>query len=319
MKFDMKTITVVIPIYRERENIQAFYNSLSSVLEKLNKYSWQISFVDDGSDDDSASIVEELIQIDKRVKLISLSRNFGKEAALTAGVIEAIASDAIITIDADLQHPPNIIPSFLNEWENGNPVVVGIRKSVGSHSFFRKLGSNMYYLIMEKIGGNHIVRGSTDFRLIDKKVAVEFAKFSEQILMFRGSIDWLGFRTRQVEFDAPERFAGEAGYSYRKLFSLAVNSITSFSLWPLKVSGYLGIVISSMSFIILVSCLSLNMYKAIWYVTPLALFVIFNTFLVGLLMICLGLIALYIGNISNEVVKRPNYVISEIKHYDNND
>ena len=307
----MKQIAVVTPIFCEEANITQFHEKLSSVINKLTHYNWTILFVDDGSNDQSAEIIRSLIKKDDRVGLISLSRNFGKEAALTAGVHEAVKADAIITLDSDLQHPPDIIPDIIKHWEDGYLVVATVRKSVESHSIFRKIGSMLYYSVMEKVGGHHIIRKSTDFRLIDQKVALEFTKLKERIHMYRGSIDWLGFKTYKLPFDAPERFAGEARYSYGKLFSLAINSITSFSLWPLKITGYLGIFISLISLALLLVCIGLNLYKGIWFITPIALFVVFNTFLVGVLMICLGLIALYIGNISNEVVHRPNYVIAE--------
>jgi len=307
----MKRITIVTPIYCEQDNIRKYYEATTAVIDKLPNYQWTILFVDDGSNDDSAHIIHELIDIDDRIELIRFSRNFGKECALTAGVLETKNSDAIITIDADLQHPPDLIPAMLKLWEDGYPVVATIRKSVESHSIFRKMGSSIYYSIMERVGGHHIIRNSTDFRLMDRIVAEEFARLSERIQMFRGSIDWFGFKTAHLNFDASERFSGEARYSYGKLFNLAINSITSFSLWPLKITGYLGIVISLISLFLLILFIFINIYINEWYISPITLFVVFNTFLVGIVMVCLGLIALYIGNINNEVVNRPNYVIAE--------
>jgi len=307
----MKQISIVTPIFCEEENIRKFYDKLKVVLNELKEYSWYIIFVDDGSNDNSIDLVQSLADKDERIILICLSRNFGKEAALTAGIHEAVGSDAIITIDADLQHPPEIIPDIIKNWEDGYPVVATVRKSVESHSIYRKIGSKLYYLIMEKVGGNHIIKKSTDFRLIDKKVAIEFTKLNERIYMYRGSIDWFGFKTYELQFDAPERFSGEGRYTYSKLFELAINSVTSFSLWPLKVTGYLGILITITSFALFAVSIGLNLYHDIWYISPIALLIVFITSLVGLLMMCLGLIALYIGNINNEVVKRPDYVISE--------
>lgn len=306
----MKQISIVTPIFCEQDNIQRYYDVVTAVISTLPDYDWTLLFVDDGSSDQSVAMVRALIEQDDRVGLLGFSRNFGKEAALTAGVVESLHADAIITIDADLQHPPEIIPDMVKLWEDGYPVVATIRKSVESHSMLRQLGSSLYYSIMEKVGGHHVIRKSTDFRLIDRRVAEEFARLSERIHMYRGSIDWLGFKTAHYDFDAGERFAGEARYSYAKLFSLAINSITSFSLWPLKITGYLGIMIAFVSMALLLVCIGLNLYNGIWFISPIALFVVFNTFLVGLLMICLGLIALYIGNINNEVIRRPNYVIA---------
>ena len=164
---------------------------------------------------------------------------------------------------------------------------------------------------MRGVDGTNIIPKSTDFRLIDKQVIEEFIKLPEKIKTFRGSIDWFGFDTDLLPFDAPQRYGGSGTYSYARLFNLAINSITSFSLWPLKITGYMGLAISFSSFLLLLTSLVVNIYQSLWVISPLTLFVIFNTFLVGVLMSCLGLIALYIGNINNEVLNRPNYVIAK--------
>lgn len=306
----IKVITVIVPVFCEEGNIHRFYETIMPILNRLPDCQTTVLFVDDGSTDNTREVINEIIKKDKRINLITFARNFGKEAALTAGVLESLDSDAVICIDADLQHPPEIIPKLVEFWNAGYPVVATVRNSVKSHSLFRRSCSFLYYSLTSKVGGNHLIPRSTDFRLLDKRVITEFSKFDETVQMFRASIDWLGFDTAKVNFDAPERFSGHANYSFPKLFDLAIASFTSFSLWPLKFTGYLGLLISFFSFVVLLFCLCLNIFSSEWYATPLALFVIFNTFLAGVLMSCIGLLALYIGNINTQVANRPKYVIS---------
>lgn len=304
-----KTLAIVVPCYCEAGNIEHFYEVLAKTIEQETKFDWKILFIDDGSHDNSTEILEELVNRDDRASAVILARNFGKEAALMAGVREALPYDAIICIDADLQHPPAIIPKLLREWEQGWPVVATVRKSVDSHSITRRIASTLYYSLMKNIGGNLTIPKSTDFRLIDRFVIDHLLELKENVTMFRGMIDWFGFPTAIVHFEAPERYHGTANYSYGKLFQLALTSITSFSLWPLRFTGYAGLVIVTLSSISLSVSFALNFIKVAWFISPLALVVLFNTLLVGILMMCLGLIALYIGNIRDSVLRRPDFVV----------
>ena len=215
----------------------------------------------------------------------------------------------MICLDADLQHPPTLIPQLLEKWKEGWPVVATVRKSVESHSIVRKMGSSIYYKLMKSIGGNLLIPKSTDFRLVDRFVINHLLQLRENVQMFRGMIDWFGFPTAIVHFEAPERFHGTANYSYGKLFQLALTSITSFSLWPLRLTGYAGLMIVAFSSLSLMIAFGLNLAKGVWFVSPMALVVLFNTLLVGVLMMCLGLIALYIGNIRDAALGRPDFVI----------
>jgi polyisoprenyl-phosphate glycosyltransferase len=304
-----KVIALVVPVYCESGSITEFYSVLTSVVGELKDYSFKIIFVDDGSTDNSVELIEQLIFSDPRLSVIKFLRNFGKEAALTAGVLESLPYDAVITIDADLQHPPTLIPELIKNWEKGSLVVATIRNSIRSHSWVRKISSDFYYFLIRGLGGSNIISKATDFRLMDEAVIRQFSLFDEKIHMFRSSIDWFGFKTAYISFDAPGRFDGNARYSYQKLISLAVDSITAFSLLPLKITGMIGVSISILSALMLSTSLVLNIMHQDWFVSALALVVLFNTFLVGILMICLGLIALYIGSIHQEVVKRPRYII----------
>ena len=275
----------------------------------MNGFSWRIVFVDDGSNDNSREVLARITEADPRVTALLLSRNFGKESALMAGVKESSRCDGVICMDADLQHPPALLPQLVEKWQDGWQVVATVRESVKSHSVFRKIGSSLYYKLMRSVGGNLLIPNSTDFRLIDRSVLDHLLELNENIRMFRGMIDWFGFPTAVIPFSAPERFHGKANYSYAKLFQLALTSITSFSLWPLRLTGYAGVLIATLSLLTLVISLTLKVTQGEWFITPLGLVILFNTLLVGVLMICLGLIALYIGNIRDSVLGRPDFIV----------
>ena len=306
-----KRISIIVPVYNEEAGIELFYRTLTTLFEDSDNYDWEILFVDDGSSDGSWSEILRFSSDDSRISGISLSRNFGKELALTAGV-EYVCSnaDAVIFIDADLQHPPDVIPQFIREWENGAEIVAGIRKDVEDYSFTKKLGSRLFYAMMTRFSEINIPPNSTDFRLLDKKVIQALCTFSERTRMFRGLIDWMGFRKVFLEFSAPDRQNGNPTYSIKQLFRLALNSFTSFSLFPLRLTGFLGIFVCTMTLPLLVYMVISQMLQLNFF-TPLAYFVVFNTLLVGITLSAMGMLALYIGHIHTEVVGRPLYIIRE--------
>jgi dolichol-phosphate mannosyltransferase len=228
---------------------------------------------------------------------------------LTAGV-ESIndSIDAVIFIDADLQHPPELIPQLLQEWEQGFEVVATIRQEVTDYSFIKQMGSRLFYSLMAHFSEVDMTPNSTDYRLLDKKVVSVLCQFTERTRMFRGLIDWMGFNKTYLTFSAPPRTSGTATYSFHKLLNLAINSLTTFSLLPLRITGYLGLFTVMSSGLLLLYMLFTQLVGLSFY-THLAFFVVFNTFLLGILMSGLGLVALYIGHIHTEVVKRPIYII----------
>lgn len=306
-----KKIGIVIPVYREERNLRKMYDRLEAVTTSLRKFDWEYVCVNDGSPDNSIVVLRQLASEDAKVKVIDLSRNFGKEIALTAGVHEVEDVDAVICIDADLQHPPELIPKLIAEWEAGSEVVVTIRKTIGKQPLLKRIGSHLYYWIINKISDLDIVSQTTDFRLYDKKVVAAFKHATERERMFRGIMDWLGFKRTFVEFDADARAEGEAGYSYYKLWRLAINSITAFSLWPLRLAGYLGGIITTVSGLVLAWMLINYFVQSRWIYTPLAMVVVANTFFIGIVLMAIGLVALYVGTIHTEVINRPLYVIRE--------
>jgi dolichol-phosphate mannosyltransferase len=307
----LKKISIVVPVYREADNLEFLYERLETVTAKLSQYKWEYILVNDGSPDNSLDVLRHLSQRDSKLKVLDLSRNFGKEIALTAGVHEAKNADAVICMDADLQHPPEIIPKLVQEWRSGAEIVATIRTSIEKQPLLRRIGSHVYYWLMNQISGLEMVSQTTDFRLYDKKVVLAFCQTTERERMFRGIMDWLGFRKVYVEFSADARNDGAAGYSYAKLYSLAINSITSFSLWPLRLTGYLGLVITAFSGLLLLWMLGSYILRSHVEYTPLAIVVVANTFLIGIVLVAIGLVALYIGTIHTEVVNRPLYIIRD--------
>ncbi|PIW93832.1 MAG: glycosyltransferase [Candidatus Moranbacteria bacterium CG_4_8_14_3_um_filter_41_13] len=307
----MREIAIVVPVYREAGNLPLLYTRLKQVTSGLADIRCEYIFVNDGSPDNSLDVLSGIAANDKQVKVIDLSRNFGKEIALTAGVHAAKHVCAVICMDADLQHPPEFIPQLIEEWQKGAEIVATKRISIEKQPLLRKVGSYLYYWLMSKISGLKIVSQTTDFRLYDKKVIEAFCQATERERMFRGIMDWLGFRKVYIEFRADARNEGAAGYSYAKLWSLAVNSITSFSLWPLRITGYLGVVITAVSGGLLIWMLGSYLLGNKAALTPIAIVVVANTFLIGIVLIAIGLVALYIGTIHTEVVNRPLYIVRE--------
>ncbi len=312
----MKTISIIIPAHNEEKNIPLVHQELQKVFQVCPKdYLFDILFVNDGSNDGTLREIEKIANSDENVHYLDFSRNFGKELATTAA-LNNCTSDACIMLDADLQHPIELIPEFIQKWEAGAEVVVGVRNKNKSTGIIKKIGSNVFYKIINKIAEVKIIPNATDFRLLDKVVITEFNRFNEKNRMTRALIDWLGFRRDYIHFDANERMNGDASYSTWKLFKLALNSFISLSLLPLKIAGNLGILITLISGIAGFYIL-LGKYFFRWHFAStfsdsenLAILILF---LVGTVLMSIGLMALYIANIHGEVINRPMYVIRKKK------
>lgn len=305
-----RLVSIVIPVFNEERNIPAVFQEIADVFLVCPEYTFEIIFVNDGSSDRSLEVITKLARKDSRVRGLDFSRNFGKEPATSAGC-HAAQGEAILTMDADLQHPPEFIPKFLELWEQGAEVVYSVRRGNRGAGIFKRASSAMFYWLFNKISEVKTEPGTTDFRLMDKKVIEAFRSFPERGRMFRGIIDWMGYRRAKIEFVTPRRRYGRATYSYRKLFRLAMNSFTSFSLAPLRLTGYFGMFITFVS-----GCLLLAMLITRWFFdpqlfTPIAMLAVSNMFLTGLVLISLGFIALYIARIHGEVIDRPLYIVRE--------
>ncbi len=306
---NLALISVIIPMYNEAANVVPIYDALQSVFNKLPAYKFELLYVDDGSHDKSVSAVQSLAKRDKQVKLIQLVRNFGKEVATSAGLHNA-KGEAAIMIDADLQHPPELIPAFLERWQAGDDLVIGRQNAdASSVSLTKRITAHGFYAVMNKISSVAITPHATDFRLLDRVVIDEFNRFTEHNRMTRGLIDWLGFSHSYIDFTPAKRLHGDRSYSYRALTKLAANSIVSLSFFPLKIAGYLGaiIVLISLPLISFIMFNRLFMHNSMDF-TGSATLAAMLLFLIGIVLICLGLMALYIANIYNEVQNRPLYI-----------
>lgn len=300
-------VSIVVPVYNEFANVQPLYQRLLLVLEPLAG-SFEIIFINDGSRDRSLEAMNKLAEADSRVRILDFSRNFGKEMATTAGVNAALG-DAVIMIDSDLQHPPELIPEFIAKWDAGAEVVIGVRQRGGVTD---RLTSCLFYKLMRLVSDTDLVPSSTDFRLIDRVVADEFNRLTERRRITRGLIDWLGFDRDYIEFAVAERVAGTPTYGFSKRVRLAFNSIVSLSLLPLRVAGWLGAVIVILSGL-LGATIFIDQYlmddPMNWAVSGRGILAIITLFMSGVILCCLGLVSLYIAGIHGEVMGRPLYVV----------
>jgi len=302
-------ISVVIPAYNEEGNIEVLYEKLVAVLKNYSPY--EIIFVDDGSDDSTLTKVKQIARADKSVKYISLSRNFGHQNALRAGLDHA-HGDCVISMDADLQHPPVLIPKMISRWQNGYDIVLTRRSDIETKSFLKKWSSKLFYWFMNKLSGLDIESGAADFRLLDKRVVQIIRNVDETNLFLRGFVNWVGFKRCFLEYVPNQRFSGTTKYSYKKMISLAVQGITSFSVTPLHFLALFGCIISIFSG--LYAIYALFMYFFTDMVTPGWTSVIASVlFIGGIQLIALGIVAEYVGKIFIEQKRRPNYIVKEKK------
>ncbi len=305
-------LAIVVPVYNEGSNLKSFNEQLVKQAESVSSNSYEIIYIDDGSQDHSGVLLKDFCEANKNLRLISFSRNFGKEIATTAGIHEAEAQ-AIMTIDADGQHPIELISEFIKKWKAGAKVVIGVRNSNHGEGFVKRYGSKLFYKIFNRLTKVRLIEGSTDYRLIDSSVQQEFIKMTERSRITRGLIDWLGYKRDYIKFDANPRLSGEAGYSFRKLLKLAIDSTISMSLSPLYISAYIGAAVLPLSvltglFMIIDALIGDPLHlKA----TGSAYIVVFLVFLVGILLVSQGIIGLYLSHIHTETQNRPLYIVDK--------
>lgn len=307
-------ISLVIPAYKEEKNIPLIYSEIQKTLRSIKTYDFEIIFVNDGSPDTTWLEIEKLCQKDKSVKGINLSRNFGKEVCLTAG-IEHAKWDAVITLDGDGQHPVEEIPNFLAEWKKWYQIVYNKRPKTKWASFVKKLSSQVFYKVFNNISEFKFEWWTTDYRLLDRVVVDYFLQFPERNRLYRGIVDWLGFDKKALVFDAKLRLDNwESSYSYKQLWNLAINSLTSFSIFPLKLVGYLGFVMTFLSSLLFIFVIIDKFTIDKFSFSYVAALMLINMSLIGIVLMALGLIALYIARIHEEVQGRPMYIVKESRN-----
>lgn len=299
-------LSIVIPCFNEEEGLSQFYHEVKTVLTE--KYDYELVFVDDGSSDQTPEIIAEFCRENQCVRGILLSRNFGHQSALVAGISES-TGDVILMMDADLQHPPQLIPQMMSKLAEGYDVVNTIRKETSDSGFFKRSTSKMFYRLINYLSEIPIQEGAADFRIMTRKSADAFLSFTEKGRFNRGLISWMGFRTAYIEFVAPSRFAGKSKYSLRKMLGFARNGITAFSPKPLRLASFMGVLAVFTGFVyglyILIQYLSGNTVAG-WASTMLIIL-----FLGGIQMLSIGILGEYIARIYEEAKNRPLYFIRE--------
>lgn len=301
----MPLISIIVPVYNEEKNLELFYSQVKN-LPCFSEHTFEMIFVNDGSNDSSTEILYTLAQNDKRVKFVELTRNFGQQAALTAG-LDHCSGDAIITIDCDFQDPPELIPDMIKEWEKGFDIVY-MRRKIRKEGFFKRLNAKMYYSLLYRFSDIKIKGNIGEFRLINKKVLFELNKMREKSRYLRGMIPWLGHKFTIIDFDRPLRGAGQTGFSFLKMARLGMNGILSFSLIPLRLGLLVGIFIVFTGIVFMIY-LALNYLINNQFYKLLEWLAVANYIMIGFLFILLWIIGEYIGKIYNETKNRPIYVI----------
>ena len=310
----MKTIAIIIPILDELKTIKLFYNRLKIVIESIKNHNFIICFIDDGSSDESSEVIKELIRIDSRVKLIILTRNFGKEAALTAG-LDHVKADAFIPMDVDLQDPPELINEMISIWSTGVSLVLARRISRKNDTLFKRFTADIFYYIYNKFSSISIPRNVGDYRLMDKSVVDSIKLLPEKERFMKGIFAWVGYDFHIIDYERPKRSSGETKFEALKLLKLAKDGLFSFSVAPLKISSFLGYIGAIASFIYGVFII----VRTIYYGADLegyASLITVILFLGSINLIVIGILGEYIGRIFIESKNRPIYLVKKFMEND---
>ena len=309
----MKKVSILIPCYNEELSLPLLYPELCKLMDDealSRRYEWEVMFVNDGSADNTLSVLQDLHASDSRICYIDLSRNFGKENAMLAG-FDYVSGDCMVIMDADLQHPPSLIPQMLGLWEQGWDDVYAKRLTRGHESWLRKRLSLGFYAMLQRMADVDVLPNVGDFRLLDRKCINVLRHLRESQRYTKGMYSWMGFRKTEIPFEQQDRVAGESAWSFMKLTDLAVNGITSFTTAPLRMATVLGLLVSAAAFLFLIYVLVCTL---IWgdpvqgYPTMMVVIL----FLGGIQLLALGIIGEYLGHIYHESKHRPTYIAREM-------
>lgn len=307
----MPDLTVVVPAYNESEGLREFHKRVTAVLDGMPGLDSAVLYIDDGSRDDTYAIMCDLRASDPRVATLRLARNFGKELALTAG-LDHVSGGAAVVIDADLQDPPELIPTFVQHWREGCDVVYGTRASRAGETGFKKMTASGFYRVMEKLSSTPIPRDTGDFRLLSRRVLDALGQVRERQRFMKGLFTWVGYRQLSVVYHRDPRHAGETKWNYWKLWNFAIDGITSFSGAPLKLATYVGLVTSIVAFAFAIWVLG----KALVFGDPVRGYpslMVVVLFLGGVQLMALGVIGEYLGRLYVEAKQRPLYLVDEYR------
>lgn len=306
---EQKKISIIVPAYNEQDALQELYSCVSGVADKISRYHFEFLFINDGSSDKTLDIIKGLSQRDQRVSYVDLSRNFGKEAAMLAG-LDHVQADAVIIMDADLQNPPELIPEFIKHWEQGYNDVYGKRVSREGESFLKRLGTKIYYFLLTKLAHIPVQVNVGDFRLLDAKCVKAMRQMRETQRYTKGMFSWIGYKKKEVPFEVAPRVAGVTKWNYTKLFNLAIEGITSYTTVPLRLASIMGFIISMCAIIYMLYIIVKTLIYGIdWPGYPSLVSIVL--FIGGTQLIVLGIIGEYLGKIFNETKNRPLYLVNE--------
>ncbi len=302
-----KHVSIVIPVCNEENNINIIATALENVFQPL-PYTYSCYFIDDGSNDGTLDNLKLISKSKENVFYISLARNFGHQNALKAG-LDMVDGDAVIMMDGDMQHPPDLIPEMIRQWEEGNDIVYTIRKDHKEMPLMKRKTSNMFYNLINNLSDIELEQGTADFRLMDRKVVEVFRAFKEIDLFMRGLVKWMGFRQIGIEYDPAQRTQGKSKYTLKKMIRFALQGITSFSTRPLYIAAYLGFIFALLSlFYIPYIIYSYYFGHAIsGWTSVIATIAFFG----GLQLMILGIIGMYLGKLFMQSKQRPHYIVKE--------
>ena len=305
----MKKVSILVPCYNEERTLPLLYEHLKELMDSHDSYGWELLFVNDGSEDATQLVIDRLREQDQRVNYVALSRNFGKESAMLAG-FDYVTGDCTVVMDADLQHPPALVPEMLEWWEKGYEDVYAKRTTREKENWLRKKCSLLFYRLLQKTSKIDILQNVGDFRLLDRCCIDALRKIRESERYTKGMFCWIGFRKKELLFECAERVGGKSSFKFNNLFGLAIDGITSFTTTPLRLSTILGFIVSIVAFIYMIFVF----IKVVIHGDPVQGFptlVILILFLGGVQLISLGIIGEYLGRVFNETKNRPTYIARE--------
>ena len=302
-----KLITILVPAYNEQDVLNMLYERVSKIMNSMQNYNFEILFVNDGSTDKTLDILKNLREKDNRICYLNLSRNFGKEIAMIAG-LDYSKGDAVIIIDADLQDPPELIPEMISYWEEGYDDVYAKRKSRKGESWLKKFTSKMYYKTLQSVTKIQIQKDTGDFRLLDRRCVEALKQFRESQRYTKGLFSWIGYNKKEILYDRDPRAAGKTKWNYKKLIDLSIDGITSFTTTPLRMSAIIGILISIIGFIYMMVIIIKTIISGV-EVPGYASTMVVILFIGGIQLIFLGIIGEYLGRAFYETKNRPIYFV----------
>ena len=305
----MKKITIIIPAYNEEEALPFLFERLQKITTENSNYEYEILFINDGSKDKTIELIKEQRKKDPTISYVDLSRNFGKETAMIAG-LDYATGDAVIFIDADLQDPPELIPELIKYWEQGYDDVYARRKSRKGETFVKKLTSKMYYKILQKMSRVEIQIDTGDFRLLDRRCVNALKKLRESQRCSKSMFSWIGYNKKEVLYDRDPRVAGKTKWNYKRLVDLAIDGITSFTTSPLRLSTFIAIP----TFAMLIAYFAYAIIKSILIDMPIQAYqaiILLILFFSGIQILLFGIMGEYLGRIFNETKNRPLYLVNE--------